>query len=106
MIGQIRDLASRQNFRLTRHAAEELADENVTVDEMIQAILNGNIIEDYPNHKRGACCLVNGTTEGGRPLHIVCTSGKPFLLIITVYEPVLPKWLTPTERREKNEMHN
>jgi hypothetical protein len=105
VIEEIRNLASTQNFRLTRHAAEELADENITVDEMIDSILNGNIIEDYPNHKQGSCCLVNGTTVSGRPLHTVCTSGKPFLLIITVYEPKLPKWLTPTERRKRDEMH-
>jgi hypothetical protein len=106
VIEEIRNLANREQFRLTRHAAEELADEDITVDELVNSLLNGNIIEDYPNHKRGSCCLVNGATAEGRPLHTVCTTGKPILLIITVYEPKLPKWLTPTERRERDEMHN
>ena len=106
MIEAIRRLARTQQFRLTRHAAEEIVEENITVDEVIQSIVSGNILENYPNHKRGSCCLVSGTTSNGRPIHTVCTTGRPILLIITVYEPMLPKWLTPTERRERNEMHN
>jgi hypothetical protein len=40
--------------------------------------------------------LIEGIT--GRPLHVVCTTGKPLLIVITVYEPKLPKWLTPARR--------
>jgi hypothetical protein len=32
-------------------------------------------------------------------VHVVCTTARPVLIIITVYEPRLPKWLTPTNRR-------
>jgi hypothetical protein len=58
-------------------------------------------LEHYPEHRRGACCLVNGSTEEGRPLHVVCTTGQPLLILITVYEPRSPRWLTPRERRSQ-----
>ncbi len=35
----------------------------------------------------------------GRTLHIVCTTAQATLIIITVYEPLPPKWTTPTQRR-------
>jgi hypothetical protein len=56
-------------------------------------------LENYPEHRRGACCLLSGFTHGGRRIHIVCTTARPVLIIITVYEPRPPKWVTPTRRR-------
>jgi len=84
---------------VTQHAQEEMDAEAITMDEVLSAIAVGRVIEDYPDHRRGACCLVYGTTPTGRPLHVVCTTDRPLLIIITVYEPQPPKWVTPTERR-------
>ena len=30
-------------------------------------------VHNYPEHRRGACCLLSGRTAGARPLHLVCT---------------------------------
>ncbi len=49
--------------------------------------------------RRGACSLVSGLSQEGRPLHIVCTTAQPLLILITVYEPKPPKWVTPRKRR-------
>ncbi|MBI3972422.1 MAG: DUF4258 domain-containing protein [Chloroflexi bacterium] len=57
------------------------------------------MLENYPEHRRGACCLIGGTTSTGRPIHVVCTTARPMLIIITAYEPQPPKWITPTQRR-------
>jgi hypothetical protein len=63
------------------------------------AIATGQILENDPLHRRGACCLLHGHTRNGRALHAVCTSSHPLLILITVYEPKAPKWVTPTQRR-------
>lgn len=96
---RIRTQAKAENIRITQHAQQEMVEENITLDEVLEAIGSGQILEDYPEHRRGACCLLNGLTQNGRPLHIVCTSAQPVLIIITVYEPRSPKWITPTQRR-------
>jgi hypothetical protein len=75
-----------------------MVEEGITMDDVLEAIANGDVIEDYPPHRRGACCLVGGTSRAGRPLHIVCTTTQPALAIMTVYEPKPPKWITPTQR--------
>jgi hypothetical protein len=45
--------------------------------------------------------LMHGLTDKGRPLHIVCTTAQPMLILITVYEPRPPKWRTARERRSQ-----
>jgi len=96
---QIRAQADIENIRITQHAQQQMAEEDVTLDEVLEAIATGQILENYPEHRRGACCLLNGATKKGRPLHIVCTTTRPVLIIITVYQAKPPKWTTPTQRR-------
>jgi hypothetical protein len=96
---RIRIQARAENVRITEHAQQEMVEENIILDEVLEAIGRGQILENYPKHRRGACCLLNGLTQNGRPLHIVCTTTRPVLIIITAYEPKPPKWVTPTQRR-------
>lgn len=98
ILNQIRQQASTENYRVTQHAQQEMVEEDVLLDELLEAIASGQIVENYPHHQRGACCLISGFSQT-RPLHIVCTTSQPTLIIITVYEPKPPKWATPTERR-------
>jgi hypothetical protein len=96
---QIRSQADTENIRITQHAQQEMAEEGIILNEVLEAIATGQILENYPEHRRGACCLLNGVTKEGRPLHIVCTTARPVLIIITVYQAKPPKWTTPTQRR-------
>src|SRR5919201_565086 len=66
--------AAAENMRITQHAQQEMVEEDITLDEALQAIATGQILENYPEHRRGACCLLNGIMRQSRPLHIVCTS--------------------------------
>ena len=101
LLERIQSQASSEDLRVTQHAQQEMAEEEITLDEVLQAIGTARILENYPQHQRGACCLLNGVTASLRPLHIVCTTAQPVLIIITVYEPKPPKWVTPTERRRE-----
>lgn len=92
-------LIRARHVRVTQHAQQEMIAEDFTLDEILNAILDSNIIEDYPFHRRGACCLLGGITYNGRLVHIVCTTEYPVVVIITVYEPKLPKWTSLTERK-------
>jgi hypothetical protein len=101
ILRKIRAQAIGGAIRVTQHAQIEMDDEQITLDEVLSAIAHGQILEDYPEHKRGPCCLLYGRTFAGRHLHIVCSTAQPLLIIITVYEPILPSWVGPTQRREK-----
>lgn len=88
-------------IRVTQHAQQEMTEEDIILGEVCEAIANGEILESYPYHRRGACCLLNGYTANKRFLHIVCTTRQPVVIIITTYEPKPPKWVTPTQRGDK-----
>jgi len=89
-----------KEYECSSHAEEERESEKITLDDIEQSIINGEILEHYPDDQRGECCLLLGYNKEGYPTHIVCgrtISDK--LRIITVYIPSLPKWLDEKTRR-------
>ena len=98
---RIRSQAAQQNFRVTQHAQQEMVEEDIVLDHVLQAIRSGEILENYPEHRLWACCLLCGYTDARKPLHVVCTTAQPMLILITVYKPKPPKWATPTQRRPR-----
>lgn len=72
-------------YRFTVHALERRIERAIDKTEIEEAILNGEIIEDYPEDKYGPSCLILGFTKEDRPLHVQC-SLEP-VWIITCYDP-------------------
>ena len=103
VLAWIRVQAQAENVLVTQHARQEMAEDDATLDDVLQTISRGELLENYPHHRRSPCCLIGGTTEHGRPLHVVCTTTGPVLILITVYEPTPPKWITPTRRRQADD---
>jgi hypothetical protein len=97
---RLAEQAAAGQIRFTLHAHQEMVADGVVSLDVLDVFKNGQIIENYPEHQRGACCLVCGHTAGKRVLHVCCTSVLEVAIIITVYEPRLPKWETPYKRRE------
>ncbi len=85
-------------IRITLHAHQEMVAEAITMDEIRDVLANAVVLENYPEHKRGSCCLVCQKTYKGRFIHVVCTASTEVAIIITVYEPKPPKWKTPFQR--------
>ena len=99
ILARIRNQAVGGDFRITQHAQQEMAEEGISLDEVLEAVAGGQVLENYPEHRRGACCLLYARTAKNRHLHVVCTTAQPVLIVITVYEPKPPRWLTATRRR-------
>jgi hypothetical protein len=84
--------------KISLHAAEEALAEQITRPEIEEAMVNAQLLEDYPDWWLGPSCLIYGQTSRRRDLHIVASYSDLPVTIITVYEPHPPKWVTPTER--------
>ena len=97
----IRGIVTQHGLIMTAHADEEAREEDILLQNILEVIKTGEIIEDYPSHRRGPCCLLHATISSGRNLHLVITTEKMPARIITVYEPRQPYWITPRERRRK-----
>ena len=76
----------------------ERQNDNLTIAEVREALLNGMVLEEYEDDVRGESCLVVGFTNSGKLLHIVCGELEGDLVIITVYVPSPPKFKSPYER--------
>lgn len=78
-------------YLFTAHASDRAVARGIASHEVEEAILNGEVIEDYPEDKYGPSCLIFGITKGGRALHIQ-VSYPPEVKVITVYEPSPDEW--------------
>ncbi len=92
-INDVRTVAKRKII-YTEHAFDEMNKEEdiITAGEVKEVILEGEIIEDYPEDKRGHSCLMVGYSNKGRPIHVVCSPKAGYLGIITAYVPSKDKW--------------
>lgn len=97
-IDWIKQVVSGADYRYSRHGDQERQNDNLTLAQVKQALLNGRILEQYTDTGRGLSCLVAGFTDDGIPIHIVCGNMGKTLVIITVYIPTPPKFKNPFER--------
>ena len=94
LIQAIRHKFAADQFELSRHAVDRMLLRDVTVQEVREAMADGDVIEDYPQDKYGASCLILGFTRNGRVLHIQCSyPERPLIKLITVYEPDPAEWI-------------
>lgn len=100
LMAGIREKIADQRFEFSRHAADQSIRRGIGVSELREALLRGEVIEDYPQDKYGPSCLVLGVTDAGRPLHVQCSyPSRPTLKIITLYEPDPALWIEFRHRR-------
>ncbi|MBR6259734.1 MAG: DUF4258 domain-containing protein [Oscillospiraceae bacterium] len=71
----------------------------ITKHQVIAAILNGKIIEQYPDDYPFPSCLILNTD--GRALHVVCGLAPSEVWIITAYYPGLNKWEPDMKTRRR-----
>jgi hypothetical protein len=89
-IGSIQAKVAANEFEFSRHAVDQSLRRRISVQEVREAVVVGQIIEDYPDDKYGPSCLLLGYTQKARPLHIHCSyASRPLVKVITVYEKVI-----------------
>ena len=85
------------------HAMRQMTRPNrmISTLEVRKVILEGEIIEDYPEDARGHSCLILGYGDADRAIHIVCTPKDEYLAIITAYVPNEGQWDDDFKSRRK-----
>jgi len=93
ILNEIKLSASRR-ILYTLHAVDEMnaPNEMISTEEVREAVFEGEIIEEYPEDRRGHSCLLFKITGRGRAVHVVCAPKEEYLAIITAYIPSLDKW--------------
>ncbi len=89
----IRNKIAEDEFEFSKHAVDQSILRKIRVHEIKEAIVNSELIEDYPQDKYGPSCLISGKTQLGRTIHVQCSyPSRPLIKIITVYEPNPELW--------------
>ena len=91
-IFDLRALCQDKSIALTKHAKNRLMERAITIEDIKQAILTGEIIRQYEDDKPFPSCLLLGTLEHNKPIHIVASIDNWYLYIITAYYPDENDW--------------
>ncbi|MDH7490478.1 MAG: DUF4258 domain-containing protein [Anaerolineae bacterium] len=71
--------------------------------EVFFSVLQGEIIEDYPDDKPYPSCLIHGESFMGQPIHSVWAYNPEtqWAVLITVYRPDPSRWINWRKRTKK-----
>ena len=70
IVTRLKQQATAESFRITAHAHQEMIEDDVSLEELKEVLLDAEIIEHYPKHKRGPCCLICSRTTRERYIHV------------------------------------
>jgi hypothetical protein len=91
-----------KEYVYTHHADIERKADELTFAQVEEALLNGEILEQYPDTGRGESCLIVGFAKDV-PIHVVCGWRGEKVALITVYIPCPPKFVDPWTRGGKSD---
>ncbi len=95
-IDELRLLCHDETIVVSQHCLKRIIERGIELSEVKQAILCGEIIEDYPNDYPYPSCLVLGCG-----LHVVAGIGDGCMWLITAYRPDPAKWESDMKTRKE-----
>ena len=100
-INDLHLLLSAEKIVWTEHLALRLRERGIKRADVVACILNGEIIEQYPDAYPHPACLVLAVLEDdNKPIHAVAGIGDGNLFIVTVYYPTIDKWESDYKTRK------
>lgn len=101
-LNKIKKLVSERKIRWTSHILIRLFQRNISQEDVENAILTGEIIEEYENDYPYPSCLVYGINIEKKVLHVVCGIADDEIWIITAYYPDINTWNVDLKTRKEN----
>jgi hypothetical protein len=99
----IRALVISGDIRISDHGYDEISEENILARDVIKGVLDGVVVEDYPNYAKGPCALILQFDHDRRPLHVVWGIPKNMsspAVVVTAYRPDPDLWSDDFLRRK------
>ena len=102
-IDRIRQAAVKRLLFLP-HAVRQMTrpDRMIEPVEVREVVIQGELIEDYPEDVRGHSGLIHGKGKHRRDIHVVCAPKEDFLAIITAYLPRRDEWVQDFRTRRRS----
>ncbi len=102
ILEQVREAAAKRLLFLP-HALNQMnmPERMISTREVRGVVTQGQLVESYPDDIRGYSCLLLGSGDNDRPIHVVCTPKTDYLAIITAYLPSSSKWESDWQTRKE-----
>jgi hypothetical protein len=97
------DAVNNNHVTWQRHAFQRMLERNISRSEVKRVLLDGEIIQEYPNDHPFPSYLILGYIDKIKPLHVVAALDKKtgWCYIITAYRPDLSHFKDDYKTRKK-----
>ena len=96
----MQDFCASGKIKWYQHALVRMEERDISRADVINCILTGEIIEDYPDDFPNPSCLVFGNSVNGRIIHVVASTDESSIGIISTYFPSTEKFETDLKTRK------
>lgn len=91
----IQGLVASGEVRISEHGYDELAEDGISVSEILAGVVAGTVVEDYPAYLKGPSVLVLQLDGAGQAIHVVWgipIGFKSPAVLVTAYRPDPARW--------------
>jgi hypothetical protein len=102
VVDEIRRKVEQGEYSVRPDAMMHSFKESFSQDAMEEAVLNGRVIEEYPERRRYLFCgFITIGKKTKTALHVVCEYSDPQDVVdfVTAYIPTKERWVDPWMRR-------
>ena len=98
----VKHLIQSGAVRISEHGYDELAEDELTVMELVNGVEQAQIVEEYPDYPKGRCILLLQRDSQNQPVHALWGIPKGYdkpVVLITAYRPDPGRWDSAFLRR-------
>lgn len=95
LFNRVVDLVRTNEVLISEHGYDELAEDNLSVREILDGVVSAAVVEEYPDFPKGPCVLLLQQDHTGSPVHVVWGIPKGLdkpAVLVTAYRPDPERW--------------